>query len=290
MPMKTIKSLLERKLHEYEYFEKLQRDKLKELAGYEKLFLQASHRKSGNTYYSIRSKSQQASTNKKGSKSSTACNYKYLGKSAESEVEKIKEAHRLKATIPVTKLCIKILKKMILLADQFIASSDVKIAKIYQTDKPQPYMPKKQTHQQWLKESVRKSKNNPPPHPENLTQPTADGNFVRSKSEALIYNFLLSLGLTFFYERPLVTKSGIKYPDFTILSEIDDCTIIIIEHQGMMEVESYRHNHADKIYDYLQINLIPGVNIFYTYDVNGKGPDLSYIREIIERHVRPRTQ
>ena len=86
----------------------------------------------------------------------------------------------------------------------------------------------------------------------------------------MIYNELLSKGVTFIYEMPFNLGGRTVYPDFVLLSEIDYRTEIIIEHQGLMSNEVYRKRFNDKLYNYLCNGYVQGINIFYTFDtING---------------------
>ena len=126
-----------------------------------------------------------------------------------------------------------------------------------------------------------------PYKPEQLIVKTIDNTYVRSKSEGMIYNLLLSLGITFVYELPLKTKTRLFLPDFTILSEIDYETEIIIEHLGMMSQTYYRNKNFNKLMDYMKEGYLQGVNIFYTFDYLDGGVDLSPIFDIISIKIRP---
>ena len=123
--------------------------------------------------------------------------------------------------------------------------------------------------------------------PEELNIRTNDGNMVRSKSEAMIYNYLLSVGVTFAYELPI--KMGGKYcfPDFILLSEIDYKTEIIIEHQGMLSNQYYRNRFNEKLYNYYCNGFVQGINIFYTFDDIDGGLDLTPVENIVRTVIRP---
>ena len=124
-------------------------------------------------------------------------------------------------------------------------------------------------------------------YPEELTQPTIDGNMVRTKSEALIYNALYEAGYTFVYELPLQGDSRLFYPDFSILSEIDYKTVIRIEHHGMMGDESYRNKAEVREYDYWNNGYLPNRDVYFTYDDRNGKCDFTPIAEILFCRVRP---
>lgn len=123
--------------------------------------------------------------------------------------------------------------------------------------------------------------------PEDLKHKTDDGTMVRSKSEAIIYNLLLRLGITFVYELPIRTASKTFFPDFSILSEIDYTSVILLEHQGMMDDANYRERFKEKVYEYLRAGYVQGVNIFYTFDRLDGGIDTDPILDMIKIKIRP---
>lgn len=72
-----------------------------------------------------------------------------------------------------------------------------------------------------------------PFHAEQKVVPTKEGTFVRSKSEAAIYDELLTAGVYFRYEAAFNLPTGkIVYPDFTIIRE--DGNPFLWEHLGMI--------------------------------------------------------
>ena len=122
--------------------------------------------------------------------------------------------------------------------------------------------------------------------PEELTIKTDDGNYVRSKSEGMIYNYLLTMGVPFVYELPLRLGRSTVFPDFTLLSEIDSSTEIIIEHQGMMGNDYYRNRFSDKVYRYLQDGYVPGINILFTFDGLDGSLDITPIEDLVMNHIK----
>ncbi|MBP3895114.1 MAG: hypothetical protein J6D07_01470 [Mogibacterium sp.] len=123
--------------------------------------------------------------------------------------------------------------------------------------------------------------------PEDLKNRTDDGTYVRSKSEMIIYNYLLSIGVTFVYELPMRIQNRFVVPDFTLLSEADYETEIIIEHQGLMEMDSYRNRFGEKVYMYLNAGYVPGKDIFFSFDSSDGGFDKRPIEVIVKNFIRP---
>jgi len=74
---------------------------------------------------------------------------------------------------------------------------------------------------------------------EGLIHRTSKGQAMRSKSELLIAEALISAGVAFEYEKPLTFGGSTRYPDFTIEDEISGRTIYW-EHLGMLANDEYR--------------------------------------------------
>ena len=81
---------------------------------------------------------------------------------------------------------------------------------------------------------------------EGLIHRTSKGLAVRSKSELLIAEALLSAGVGFEYEKPLTLAGTTRYPDFTIEDEISGRTVYW-EHLGMLGREDYRASWEKKL-------------------------------------------
>jgi hypothetical protein len=81
---------------------------------------------------------------------------------------------------------------------------------------------------------------------DGLIHRTSDGRAVRSKSELLIAEAMLSAGVRFTYERPLVLGGKTRYPDFTIEDEVSGRTVYW-EHVGMLDRPDYRAGWERKL-------------------------------------------
>lgn len=107
-----------------------------------------------------------------------------------------------------------------------------------------------------------------PKHPEHLSHTTSTGQMVRSKSEALIYEKLLSYKVAFKYETPLAIGGKIVYPDFTIM-RIDN-KIFYWEHAGCCFMDSYRDEFNWKLKQYEKAGIVLWDNLIVTFDdING---------------------
>lgn len=106
-------------------------------------------------------------------------------------------------------------------------------------------------------------------YPEHLTHTTNDGTRVRSKSEVIIYNLLLELGVVFVYELPLFVNGVMLTPDFTIYDEATD-GLIIMEHLGMIGNQEYMEFFEKKLLLYDKAGYVIGGNLILTTD-NSRG-------------------
>ena len=252
--------------------------RLEQLNDYSAKRLKVTHDKDGRSYYSIYDPEKNA--------------FVYAGKCRNEEIAKIKQAHYLK-------LMVDELRRERLLIERTISMShdldheaiEKKMKKAYRGSFIPGTMLSAGKESEW-KESMDQYKANFEPFmPEELIHRTRDGTYVRSKSEALIYNDLLELGVTFIYELPLrITyyhKKTLLLPDFTILSEIDFESVIYIEHQGMMNTPSYRNKFNESVYKYWLNGYLPERDVFFTFDSPNGGFDDTPVKSIIRKHVKP---
>lgn len=259
--------------------EKQQRERLASLKKYDNALLKEKKRSSGRAYYtSYRPKSSKEQKYK----------YRYAGSDNSETVLRIKEVHYLKKSISVIEKDIKLLKLISHKLEEIETTHiNETLPDVYRTNNIQQAMSPSRLASEWKRKKEAYKATFDPYRPEELTVPTDDGSFVRSKSEAFIYNLLLKLGVTFVYELPLQTSVRFFYPDFTLLSEVDYCSVIIIEHQGMMNSRDYSERFNNKVYAYLRAGYLSGVNIFYTFDYYGGGINLEPILDIVRLKIRP---
>lgn len=139
--------------------------------------------------------------------------------------------------------------------------------------------------QTWAKEEYER---NPLPFPDRIIL-AKDGTRVRSKSECIIYNMLLTTGIPFRYD-PLLEFTIInaygqketitKSPDFQII--LPDGSFILIEHAGLLSSHKYVTDLAEKLQIYQLNNYILGYTLFVTSDTIDGGIDSKQINKIIE--------
>lgn len=110
---------------------------------------------------------------------------------------------------------------------------------------------------------------------------TKSGLMVRSKSERTIADCLDEYGLVYKYEAPIVTEYGIFYADFTVRKPIGK--VVVWEHFGLMENESYFQHTMQKIEGYRRAGYVQHTNLICTYEEDIKSEDT--IRRIIEERL-----
>lgn len=256
-----------------------------QLAGYEKVTLAMDRNSNGREYYRVRNRGKSATRSRAGKRN--LYNQRYLGKASDLEVKKIKRAHFLKAAITTYRHNIDVLENLI---NEFMDFDDVSINQrlplVYREEVLSSYAQIADPRGlEWMKKALAIKSKYTPPNPEGLKYATCDGTLVRSKSEVIIYNFLKSLGIFFVYEFPIVTKNGILWPDFVILSEIDFQDVIMLEHFGMMDNEGYRIKVPVKINNYMDAGYEPGRDVFFTFENKMMGVNTSIIYSILKEHV-----
>lgn len=119
-----------------------------------------------------------------------------------------------------------------------------------------------------------------PAHPEALIVKAPKGQFVRSKSEAIIAHALYEHNLQYKYECAQTIGDYTIYPDFTILHPTTRKTYIW-EHFGLADSPSYQNTMCNKIRSYLSCNYVPGHNLILTYETSSSPLDISYIHSLI---------
>lgn len=137
----------------------------------------------------------------------------------------------------------------------------------------------------WKQKKLEYQAGFPENYPEHKTEMTSDGTMVKTISEMVIYERLLSAGLYFVYELPFPSNDygPNLYPDFTILSPIDRKTELIIEYVGRLDQQDYRDAFARRIYRYMQNGYIPGVNLFLAFgDIRGHVDSLQVTKIIAD--------
>ena len=220
--------------------------------------LKRNSRRSGNYYYV---------------KPEGSASFKYTGKEEVTVVQRIKEAVHLDQSISVIDNNIKLIDDLLngYMPHDF-TSVDPLLPKTYRSEIRIDSSPYYSAGTKWKTAKLRFQSQFPENFPENKTERTADGIWVKSKNEVIIYNKILDAGLFLIYELPLPSADygPPLYPDFTVLSPVDLETEIIVEHVGRLDRREYREDFARRIYRYLLNGYIPCVNLFFTFnDIDG---------------------
>lgn len=118
-------------------------------------------------------------------------------------------------------------------------------------------------------------------HPEHLTQIAADGHYVRSKSEVIITNSLLSHGLSVRHEEERVFSGMPIAPDFTVYSEKLHREIIW-EHFGLMNDPRYRITYQRKMAAFAAAGYYPYFNLITTFDDADGNIDSRLIEKLVQ--------
>lgn len=129
----------------------------------------------------------------------------------------------------------------------------------------------------WKTEKYRSN----PIHREALKYMTTNGMRMRSKSELIIGDILEKYGIIYRYEQAIEICGKIYYPDFVILC--DDGTIIIWEHFGLMEDESYKLKAFNKICDYRKLGFKQYKNLICTWEDDLES--MENIEDIVNRII-----
>lgn len=125
------------------------------------------------------------------------------------------------------------------------------------------------------------------PHPEHLRHRTLRGEYVRSKSEALLANILFFHNISYEYEKPLHLSGHLLYPDFTI--SLPDGSVLYWEHLGMLNDAEYSRSWAKKNNVYMKNGLSEGNGLIITRDRNGVFDAEDVQRKIQDYHLSPKT-
>ena len=120
---------------------------------------------------------------------------------------------------------------------------------------------------------------------ENKTVETSRGEFVRSKSEALILEQIYDAMIEVHYEQVQFINGIMIAPDFTF--EGDDGRPFYWEHVGLLDQPDYARRNYDKLKRYYYAGLVPGDNLILSFEKHGK-ISVKQIDAIIENEVVPR--
>lgn len=129
----------------------------------------------------------------------------------------------------------------------------------------------------WLEEEYMKCSYNP----EDLIHKSYSGNYVRSKSEALIDMLLFKCDIPFRYECRLELGTHMVYPDFTIMHP-KTYEIKYWEHFGMMDNPEYARKALNKIQEYINYGIMPGDQLITTFETRRNPLGADVVEKIIQ--------
>ena len=122
-------------------------------------------------------------------------------------------------------------------------------------------------------------------HPEQLIVKAPKGEFVRSKSEALIANALFDEGIEYRYEWA-TEIGGIKFfPDFTVRVPGKKITKIW-EHFGKIDDPVYFTKMMRKLTAYIKDGYVPGVNMIVTFESSSCPLTIDVVKDLIQHHFK----
>lgn len=112
---------------------------------------------------------------------------------------------------------------------------------------------------------------------------TISGDYVRSKSEAIIATTLSKYQIPYRYECMLQLDEIVLYPDFTIRHpETGD--VFYWEHFGMMDNPNYAKNVGSKLQLYISNGIIPSIHLITTYETKENPLSFTQVERIIEEY------
>ncbi len=113
---------------------------------------------------------------------------------------------------------------------------------------------------------------------------TERGEYVRSKSEVLIANYLYRHKIPYRYEYPINLKRiGTVHPDFIILN-VRLRKEIIWEHLGRMDKEDYARDNVYRLNCYQATGYFLGDNLIVTMETNDLPINLNIVKEMVNRY------
>ena len=143
-------------------------------------------------------------------------------------------------------------------------------ARVYETMNPARkrfvsplVLPDEEFVKEWLEEHRALAEARPNTIPKGGEFVTRNGEVVRSKSEMIIADLLLELGIPYVYECPLTVNGRTIYPDFTILN-VRTREVWYWEHRGRMDKEDYIDDILRKSRDYANAGIFPGYKLVFT--------------------------
>ena len=242
---------------------------LRDLAAYSDCVLVESRRKNSNTkYYYMKKRGRSPK--------------RYVGKNSSALVEDVKSSKYFEKLRKIIDHDIDLLERI---KEEYVIPDHSRInnllPNVYKTDSPPKALPSSPAAAEWKRQKESEKAKYRPFRPEDLKYRAQDGTMMRSLSEVIIANYLLSLGITYVYELPFTHHGKTILPDFTILSPVDNRTVIIIEHQGAMNSDEYQGKFIRTVLFYLETKLVPNKDVFFTFNHLDKSLDTRQLDSIL---------
>lgn len=205
----------------------------------------------------------------------------YLGDKNHPEVQKLQARRLLKTLIYNMEFNENLMEQYLCRYRSVVPEAVMKsLPKAYQTDRLM--LPGEVTdYKEWEYSSYDKSLH----YPEKLIHRTIKGEFVRSKSEALIANILFERHMPYHYEEMLQLGDKTIAPDFKIFVPSEN-RFKYLEHCGMMADERYSQNFTWKLQRYLSHGYLPWRDVFFTFDDMQGSIDTVAIHEMLNHYFR----
>ena len=107
---------------------------------------------------------------------------------------------------------------------------------------------------------------------------------MRSKSEVILANKFLSLGIPYKYECPIICDDGsVFYPDFTGLN-VRKRKVIYTEHFGKIDDDRYYEKNMRKLRIYASQGIFPGDQLCMTWETESHPLDIKYAESLLRHY------
>lgn len=117
---------------------------------------------------------------------------------------------------------------------------------------------------------------------------TENGERVRSKSEKIIADKYLKLGIPYRYESQLILNDNRRvvtiYPDFTVLNKTKR-KIYYHEHFGRMDKEDYCDSALKRVELYAKNGIFIGDQLIITHETANRPMNMAYFESLIKKYL-----
>lgn len=113
---------------------------------------------------------------------------------------------------------------------------------------------------------------------------TDDGLRVRSKSEFMYVTVFKARGIPFVFEPKVVTRKGVRRPDFLVLNRRTKKEYYI-EHFGKMDDPAYLKGTLEKLKEYGEIGIMLGDDLLASFETKDQPLDIEEINRLVDRFL-----